>query len=429
MDASNASGNAGNASGNGSNASGNGSNASVAPTGPLAGLKVLELAQIMAGPTCGSLLADLGADVVKVEKMPGGDDTRRYAEPQVNGESAAFMMMNRNKRGIAVDLKTEGGQGVLKRLAARADVLVENYRRGALDRLGLGFGALHAINPALIYCSISGYGRTGPAADKGGFDLIAQGASGLMSITGEPGGAPAKVGSPVTDLNAGILAALGIVSAYVHRLKTGKGQFVDTSLFEAGIHQTAWQAAIFFATGVSPGPGGSAHVLAAPYQAFPTRDGWINIGGANQSNWERIAKVAGVAELIVDPRFADNSARMANREALAALLAERLRHRSTEEWLHDLDAAGIPAGPIQSIGEMASDRQTLARAMVVELEHPVAGHTRALGVPVKLSATPGNVRRPAPTFGQHTREVLQAYGVADGEIEALAAQKAIFLGA
>ena len=253
--------------------------------GPLTGVTVLELAQIMAGPSCGALLADLGADVIKVEKLPGGDDTRRYAEPSVNGESAAFMMMNRNKRGIAVDLKSEGGRRVLERLVRRADVLVENHRRGALDRLGLGYEALSALNPALIYCSITGYGRTGPAADKGGFDLIAQGVSGLMSITGERGRAPVKVGSPVTDLNAGILAALGIVSAYVHRLKTGRGQFVDTSLMEAGIHQTAWQAAIFFATGVSPGPGGSAHVLAAPYQAFPTADGWINIGGANQATW------------------------------------------------------------------------------------------------------------------------------------------------
>jgi len=398
------------------------------PSGPLAGVKVLELAQIMAGPSCGALLADLGADVVKVEKMPGGDDTRRYAEPQVNGESAAFMMMNRNKRGIAVDLKTEGGRRVLRRLAAGADVLTENYRRGALDKLGLGYDALHALNPALVYCSISGYGRTGPAADKGGFDLIAQGAAGLMSIIGEPGGAPVKVGSPVTDLNAGLLGALGIVSAYVHRLKTGEGQLVDTSLFEAGIHQTAWQAAIYFATGVSPGPGGSAHVLAAPYQAFPTADGWINIGGANQSNWERIARVVGAPELIADPRFVDNSARMANRDALTRLLGDHLRTRSTRDWLADLDAAGIPAGPIQTIGEMAADPQTLAREMVVELDHPVAGRTHALGVPVKLSATPGSVRRPAPTFGQHTREVLREHGFDEAEIEALGAERAVHLG-
>ncbi len=400
-----------------------------AATGPLAGLVVLELAQIMAGPSCGALLADLGADVIKIEKVPGGDDTRRYAEPSINGESAAFMMMNRNKRSVAINLKTAGGQRVLKRLAAGADVLTENYRRGALDRLGLGYEALHALNPALIYCSISGYGRTGPAADKGGFDLIAQGVSGLMSITGEPGGAPVKVGSPVTDLNAGLLAALGIVSAYVHRLKTGQGQLVDTSLMEAGIHQAAWQAAIFFATGVSPGPGGSAHVMAAPYQAFQTADGWINIGGANQANWERIAKVVGAPGLITDPRFADNSGRMANRETLATLLSEQLRQRSTHDWLQALDAAGVPAGPINSIGQMAADPQTLARNMVVDLQHPVAGATRALGVPVKLSATPGNIRRPAPTFGQHTRQVLLAHGFSSAEISALAAEGAVQMDA
>lgn len=397
-------------------------------TGPLAGLRVLELAQIMAGPSCGALLADLGADVIKVEKMPGGDDTRRYAEPSVNGESAAFMMMNRNKRGIALDLKTEGGRQVLRRLIGSADVLTENYRKGALDRLGLGYEALHALNPALIYCSVSGYGRTGPSADKGGFDLIAQGVSGLMSITGEPGGAPVKVGSPVTDMNAGMLAALGIVSAYVHRLKTGEGQFVDTSLMEAGIHQTAWQAAIFFATGVSPGPGGSAHVLAAPYQAFPTQDGWINIGGANQANWERIARLVGAPELITDPRFVDNSARMSHRDALAELLGDHMRSRPTREWLDALDAAGIPAGPIQSIGAMTNDPQTRARDMVVELDHPVAGRTHALGVPVKFSATPGNIRCPAPTFGQHTRAVLLEHGFSEAEIVALADGGAVALG-
>jgi len=346
----------------------------------------------------------------------------------VNGESAAFMMMNRNKRSIAVDLKTDGGRCLLQQLARNADVLVENYRRGALDRLGLGFDVLHASNPRLIYCSISGYGRTGPAAGKGGFDLIAQGASGLMSITGEPGGAPVKVGSPVTDLNAGILGVVGILAALVHRMKSGQGQHVDTSLFEAGIHQTAWQAAIFFATGASPGPLGSAHVLAAPYEAFPTRDGWINIGGANQANWERVARIAGVPELITDARFATNGGRMAHRDELARLLGEKLRRRDTRDWLRELDAAGVPAGPIQSIAQMTRDPQTLAREMIVTLDHPVAGPTHALGVPVKLGATPGSVRTPAPTFGQHTAEVLREFGFDAAQIEALAAAGAIQLG-
>lgn len=398
------------------------------PTGPLTGLKVLELAQIMAGPTCGTLLADMGADVIKVEKMPGGDDTRRYAEPQVNGESAAFMILNRNKRSMGVNLKTEGGRSVLRRLVKDADVVIENYRRGALDRLGVGYEDLRKINPSLIWCSISGYGLTGPYADRGGFDLIAQGIAGIMSITGEPGRPPVKSGSPVADINAGILSALGIVSAYVHRLKTGQGQLVDTSLLEAGIQQTFWQSAIYFATGISPGPTGSGHVLTAPYQAFPTKDGWINIGGANQANWERIASMVGAPELINDPRFLTNTDRMTHREELTELLGARLKQRSNAEWLEDFNAAGIPAGPINDIAAMVSDPQTIAREMVVELKHPVAGRTRALGLPIKFSETPGKVIAPAPTFGQHTREVLQAHGYADDEIDALGAEGAIELG-
>ncbi|MFZ5558303.1 MAG: CaiB/BaiF CoA transferase family protein [Pseudomonadota bacterium] len=398
------------------------------PYGPLAGLKVLELAQIMAGPTSGMLLADMGADVIKVEKIPGGDDTRSYSEPQVNGEAAPFMVMNRNKRSIAVNLKTPGGLEVVKRLAASADVLTENYRKGTMEKLGLGYETLKALNPALIYCSISGYGRTGPYADKGGFDLIAQGVSGLMSITGRPGEEPIKTGSPIADINAGILAALGIVAAYVHRLRTGEGQLVDTSLMEAGIQQTYWHAAIYFATGASPAPTGSAHLLTAPYQAFPTRDGWINVGGANQSNWERIARLVGGEELLADPRFRTNAERMRNREALAELLGGLFRKRSTREWVEALDAAGVPAGPVNTIADMVKDPQTRARDMVVELEHPRAGRTRAIGLPIKFSATPGKVARPAPLYGQHTREVLREHGFADGEIDALHRDGAVICG-
>ena len=392
--------------------------------GPLHGMKVLELAQIMAGPTCGLMLADLGADVIKVERVPGGDDTRAMNRPSVNGESAAFMAMNRNKRGIALNLKIPAAQEALKRMATRADVVTENYRKGTMEKLGLGYAALKAVNPRLIYCSISGYGRTGPYADKGGYDLIAQGMSGLMSITGEPGREPAKSGAPVCDINAGVLAALGIVAAYVHRLKTGEGQLVDTSLYEAGIQQTYWQSAIYFATGTAPGPGGSAHHLSAPYQAFRAADGWLTIGGANQANWERMGRVLGAPEWLADERFRSNALRMSNLQALTELMNARLRTRTVREWIQALEAEGVPCGPINSVADMAADPQTAARAMVVELDHPIAGATRALGLPIKLSATPGKVARAAPLLGQHTREVLAEFGFSSVEIEALVASGA-----
>ena len=393
-----------------------------ATSGPLEGVKVLELCQVMAGPTCGMLLADLGADVVKVEKLPGGDDTRSYDKPQVNGESAAFLAMNRNKRSIALDLKRPEGQAVIKRLVASADVLVENFRKGTMEKFGLGYEALKDANPRIIYCAITGYGRTGPYANKGGFDLIAQGISGLMSITGEPGQEPVKCGPPVCDINAGMLGALGIVAAYVHRLKTGLGQMVDTSLLEAGIHTTFWHSAIFLATGVSPEPTGSAHVLSAPYQAFPTRDGWVTIGGANPANWERLARMMELPELIADPRFRTNSDRMQHRAELVEILSNKTRQHATQDLLAALDAAGIPAGPVNRIGEMLADPHVLAREMVIETDHPIAGRTKALGVPLKLSRTPGSVRRPAPLLGQHTRDVLRETGYHDAEIDALVAK-------
>ena len=389
--------------------------------GPLAGMRVLELAQIMAGPTCGMMLADMGADVVKVEKLQGGDDARGYREPRVNGVSAPFMILNRNKRGIALDLKHPRGRDVLLRMVAHADVFTENYRRGALEKLGLGYDVLARINPGLIYCAVSGYGRDGPLADKGGFDLIAQGFAGLMSITGEPGGPPAKDGHSIADINAGILAVVGILAAYAHKQKTGEGQVVDTSLFEAALQQTYWHAAIYFATGESPGPTGSAHLLTAPYQAFRARDGFINIGGANQANWERIADVLGHAEWRTDPRFATNTARMQNREALVAAMSAVLATRGTADWIEAFDAAGVPAGPVHSIGEALEHPQARARGMVVDVDHPVAGATRALGCPVHFARTPTRVTRAAPLLGEHTREVLREHGFADAEIDDLAA--------
>ncbi len=393
--------------------------------GPLAGMRVLELAQIMAGPTCGMMLADMGADVVKVEKIPDGDDARSYREPLVNGVSGPFMMLNRNKRGIAVNLKHPQGREILLRLVANADVLTENYRRGTLEKLGLGYDVLASANPGLIYCAVSGYGRDGPLADKGGFDLIAQGFSGLMSITGEPGRAPVKTGNSVADINAGILAVAGIAAAYAHKLRTGQGQIVDTSLLEAALQQTYWHAAIYFATGTSPGPSGSAHLLTAPYQAFRASDGWINVGGANQANWERIADVLGHPEWRDDPRFATNSSRMANLDELVARMNAVLVTRTKAEWIAAFDAAGVPVGPVHTIGDALTHPQALARGMVVELFHPQAGATKALGCPIHFSGTPTRITRPAPLLGEHTREVLRQNDYSDAEIDAFLAAGAV----
>lgn len=394
--------------------------------GPLSGMRVIELAHVMAGPVCGLMLADMGADVIKVEKAGGGDDARRFVPPDINGEPAAFMIMNRNKRGIVLDLKREDARSVLLRMVERADCLIENYRLGTMEKLGLGYDALSAVNPGLIYCAISGFGRTGPLADRGGFDLIAQGMGGLMAITGEgPGRPPVKVGAPVSDITAGILAAMGCAAAYAQKLRTGRGQKVDTSLFEAAITQTYWQSAITFATGTSPGPMGSAHPLNAPYQAFRTADGWVNLGAANQANWERMLTVIGAPELNADARFASNRARMANREVLAEILDGYFVNRSTAEWIAALEVVGVPAGPVLSIAEMHAHPQTGARGMVVETDHPRAGRVKAIGMPVKFSGAPGCGSRPAPLYGEHSREVLAEHGYATEEIERLISSGAV----
>ena len=393
--------------------------------GPLNGVRVIELAHIMAGPVCGLMLADMGADVIKVEKVPGGDDARRFVPPDIEGESAAFMMMNRNKRGIALDLKQEGARDALLELIKTADVIIENYRIGTMEKLGLSYETLKAANPSLIYCEVSGFGRTGPYKDRGGFDLVAQGMSGLMSITGEgPERPPVKIGPPISDITAGILAAMGVVAAYTHRLKTGEGQRVDTSLFEAAITHTYWQSAICFATGIAPGPMGSAHPLNAPYQSFKSQDGWINIGAANQANWERMLNAIGAPELNGDERFCTNAARQSNLDALVDTLNGHIGKKTTDEWMALLEAVGVPAGPVLDIAQMHHDPQVIAREMVTEVEHTTAGTVKTIGLPVKFSKTPGKVADAAPLYGQHTIEVLEEIGLTTESIAVLVETKA-----
>jgi crotonobetainyl-CoA:carnitine CoA-transferase CaiB-like acyl-CoA transferase len=392
-------------------------------SGPLVGTRVLELAHVMAGPVCGLMLADLGADVVKVERLPAGDGSRTFVPPELDGESAAFMMLNRGKRGIALDLRRPEGVDVVRRLAAGADVLIENFRVGTMERMGLGWEELARANPRLVYCQITGFGRTGPLAQAGGFDLIAQGYSGLMSITGDgPEHDPVKVGAPVTDITAGMLGAMGVAAALLERERSGRGQLVDTSLLEAGIALTYWHSAIALATGLSPGPLGTAHPLSAPYQAFRTADGWLNVGASNGATWVRLTEALGCPELRDDPRFVENGGRMAHLRELCEVLRPVFEARKTGEWLALLAAAGVPAGPVASIGEMLEHPQTLAREMVVDVEHARLGTMKSLGSPLKLSrsvSAPGVRRRGAPRLGEHTLEVLAGAGWSRAEAEAL----------
>jgi crotonobetainyl-CoA:carnitine CoA-transferase CaiB-like acyl-CoA transferase len=385
----------------------------------LDGVRVLDCSQILAGPFCSMLLADMGADVIKIEKPNGGDDTRRMGPPFIEEESVAFLAMNRNKRSIVLNFKEPAGVEALKHLAKNADVMIENYRTGTMERLGLGYEDLKKVNPGLIYCSISGFGRTGPYANRAGFDLIAQGMSGLMSFTGVPDSPPVKVGVPVADLNAGMFATYGILTAYIHKLRKGEGQYLEVSLLEAAIAYTVWESNSYFATGDVPGPLGSSHRLSAPYQALRTKDGHINIGAPNQSNYERFCHAIDRGDLVERDEFKDNASRLVNREALELELEKTLVTRTSEQWLTKMDEAGVPAGPIFNMSEVWADEQVQARDLDVPLEHPTAGTVRNIGLAAKLYGTPGRITRPAPVFAQHTREVLTDAGYTTAEIDAL----------
>jgi crotonobetainyl-CoA:carnitine CoA-transferase CaiB-like acyl-CoA transferase len=373
--------------------------------GALAGLRVIDLSGHLSGPFCAMQLADHGADVIKVERPDGGDEARRMP-PFVNGEGAPFMVWNRNKRSVTLDLKAEADRARFLALLETADVLLENYRPGTMDRLGLGYEALKARFPRLIYCAISGFGQTGPESGRGGFDLMTQAMSGLMAVCGPADGPPHRLPIAISDVGAGLYATIGILAAVEARHRTGRGQFVETSLFEAAMSLGVYEAAHYFTTNEKPPRIGQAHRGSSPYQVFKTADGWMTIGASQQNFWARFCAIVGAPELEKDPRFVTNAERVKHNDLLVSLLQARLETRPTAHWLGQLQDAGIPAAPVLTHDQVFTHPQTVARDMVVAVDHAKAGKSRTLGVAVKLSETPGSVRRAAPVLGQHNDEVF-----------------------
>jgi len=392
---------------------------------PLEGVRVVDLTRFLAGPFCTQLLADYGADVVRVESPRG----REFRAPGAQRDAYFFLSANRNKRALALDLAKPEGRGVLARLIARADVLVENYRPGVLAALGFEPDSLIARHPRLIVCSISGFGASGPYAQRPGFDQIAQGMSGLMSVTGTAESGPTRSGVAISDLLAGIFAAHGIQLALLARERSGRGQRVETSLLEATIGVLSWAAGQFFESGASPGPAGQHHPLSSPYGRFRARDGYLNIAAAHDAMWEKLARSLGREAWLADARFEGVIERVRNRDALTREIEHALASGDVAHWVDVLNAAGVPAGPVLGLAEVFADPQVLAREMLVSLAHPELGTFRTTGLPVKLAATPGAIERRPPLHGEHTREVLREAGFADAEIEALAASAVVRLAA
>jgi crotonobetainyl-CoA:carnitine CoA-transferase CaiB-like acyl-CoA transferase len=390
---------------------------------PLEGLRVLDMTQVLAGPYATMSLADMGADVIKVEGPERS--ARSMGFPMTGEDGATFVALNRNKRSFTVDLKDGDGRQALRDLAATADVFVENYRVGVTKRLGIDYESLREINPGLIYASISGFGQTGPYAQRPGYDIILQGMTGIMSVTGTSGGPPVKAGLPVTDLAAGLVCANAVLVAVIARGRTGEGQYIDTSLFDAAMSMSVWESTQVWATGEVPGPLGSAHRGTAPYQALQAADGHLTVGVNKQHFWKAFCAVLGREDLYEDQRFATNRDRLRNLDALVPELESALAADTVAEWVDRLLGAGVPAGPILDYGQSLTDEHTLAREMVQELEHPVEGRLKALGIPAKLSATPGVLRSAAPLQGEHTVELLREIGYDRDRIDRLLAQGSV----
>jgi crotonobetainyl-CoA:carnitine CoA-transferase CaiB-like acyl-CoA transferase len=395
------------------------------PSLSLDGIRVLDLSRVLAGPFCGMLLADLGADVIKVEDTGTGDESRTWP-PHKDGESAAFLVINRNKRDMTLDLKSPEGVEVLTRMVARADVLIENFRTGTMESFGLGYDALAAINPRLVYASVSAFGRSGPRKDAAGYEALMQAFSGIMSITGEPDGPPVRCGVSFLDLTTGIFSAFGIVNALLHRERTGLGQRVDGSLLETAVTLLNYHAEGYLLTGAQPRPLGSSHPSLSPYRNFRCRDGqWIFIAGANDRFWQRLAPALGLPELATDPRFAVNIQRVKHRRELEAALEAAIGRQDREPLLKVLEEAGVPATPVNTVQQVMEDAQTAARSMIERVVHPRLGEIPVVGTPLKFSRMRPGVRRPAPQQGEHTDEILAEHDYGPAAIAALRAKKVV----
>ena len=395
-------------------------------TSPLEGYRILDLSRVLAGPYCTMMLGDLGAEVIKVERPDLGDDTRAWGPPFVGGESAYYLCANRNKKSITVNLKSEKGREIIRQLAKISDVLIENYKVGELTELGLGYETLKDLNPGLVYCSITGYGQTGPDKDLPGYDFIIQGRGGVMSITGEPDGEPMKVGVAIVDITAGLYAANAIQAALLARARTGKGQAIDISLLDAQVAWLANVASSYLVSGKRPGRFGNAHPTIVPYQSFKASDGFFCLAVGNDGQWQKLCQVLDRTEWASDPRFVTNPARVEHREIVVSLLQEVFSHKEIAFWLREISAGGIPCGPVQTLDEVFADPQIQARGMVWTVPHPTAGEVRLVGSPLKLSDTTVSCRVHPPILGEHTDKVLTSLlGYSSVEVHALRVEKAI----
>jgi crotonobetainyl-CoA:carnitine CoA-transferase CaiB-like acyl-CoA transferase len=390
------------------------------PKGPLDGIVVADFTRVLSGPYCTMLLADMGARVIKIELPGKGDDTRAWGPPFLHGESAYFLSINRNKESVTLDLKRPEARDVLERLLVKADVLVENFRPGTMDRMGLAYEQVTARHPRLIYCAISGFGQTGPKRDLPGYDAVVQAEGGLMSITGDADGPPFRLGVAIADIVSGMFAAQGIAMALLARERTGRGQLVDVGMLDSTTALLTYQAAIYFATGQSPQRMGNMHPTIVPYETFAARDGEFVLAVGNDDLWRRMCRIVGLDELANDDRFATNRARVQHADVLRSRLTERFRTRTRREWIAALTEGGIPCGSVRDVAEVLNDPHLAARSMVEVVEHVTLGAVRVLGVPVKLSDTPGAVRTAPPTLGQHTDQILRVdLGMSDAEITTL----------